>query len=195
MPKDLEEADDMPKDLEEADDMPEDLEEADDMPTDLEEAEEAGDMPKDLEEADDMPEDLEEADLNDLELEMSHNTSLECDSEATCHYRLYTRGSRFGSAQRVCKRHEGNLCSIRNACINSRLRAFARRYNQKLAWIGVWKPFGCRYRNIDGKKLKYTNFGRGQRKKAGRWCVALNVANGQWISVSCLRKLPYICRL
>ncbi|XP_077310774.1 uncharacterized protein LOC143930370 isoform X2 [Lithobates pipiens] len=192
MPRDLEEADDMPKNIEEADDMPKDIEEADDMPKDIEEAD---DMPDDLEEADDMPHDLEEAELNDLELEMSHNTSLECDSESTCHYKLFTCGQDFRSAQSVCRRQRGNLCSVRNSCVNNQLRAFARRYNQKLAWIGVWKPSCGGYRNVNGKKLKYTNFGHRQRKCVGRWCVALNVANGQWISVRCWKKLPYICRI
>ncbi|XP_073451327.1 uncharacterized protein [Aquarana catesbeiana] len=202
MPKDLEEADDMPKDLEEADDMPKDLEEADDMPKDLEEAddlpkdlEEADDMSEDLEEADDMPEDLEEADLNDPELEMSHNTSLDCDSEATCHYKLYTCRKNFRSAQHVCRCQRGNLCSIRNSCVNNRLRAFARRYNQKLVWIGVWRPCFRRYRNIDGRRLGYTNFGCRQRKRIGKWCVALNISTGKWISVKCWKKLPYICRI
>ncbi|CAI9605791.1 unnamed protein product [Staurois parvus] len=151
--------------------------------------------PSSQEDDNDVPEDPEEMDPKDLKLEMSHNTSLECDSEATCHYRLYTRGKSFSKAQTVCKSHKGNLCSIRNSCINSRLRAFVRRYNQKLAWIGVWKPSCCGYRNIDGQKLKYTNFARRQRKTLGRWCVALNVATGKWISVSCSKQLPYICKL
>ncbi|XP_040176974.1 bone marrow proteoglycan-like isoform X2 [Rana temporaria] len=187
-PSSQENDNDMLEDPEEADDFLEDPEEADDLPEDPEEAD---DLPEDPEEADDLPEDPKEADLN----EMSHNTLLECDSEATCHFKLYFRGKNFRKAQSVCKRQKGNLCSVQNSCVNNQLTAFARRNNQKLAWIGVIKPCLRRYRNVDGTKLNYTNFGFQQCKRKGRWCVALNVANGKWISVKCSKKLPYICRI
>ncbi|KAM5141842.1 proteoglycan 3-like [Mantella aurantiaca] len=155
------------------------------------------DIPHDLmdqEESDDL-EDMEEIELNDHKLETCHNTSLESHPEATCRYRLYTSVRTFTLAQSFCRHKRGNLCSIQNVCVNNQLRRLVQNSRQQLAWIGVWKPFFRKYCNVDGSSLSYANFDCKQRKCLGKWCVALQVSTGKWISVSCKRKLPFICRL
>ncbi|KAM5172433.1 proteoglycan 3-like [Mantella aurantiaca] len=166
-------------------------------PVDPSSQENENDMPEDLEdmeETDDL-EDVEENELSDHQLETCHNTSLESHSEATCRYRLYTSARTFTLAQRLCKKNKGNLCSIQNVCVNNQLRRLVKNSRRQLAWIGVWKPARGGYRNIDRSKLSYANFGCAQRKCKGKWCVALQVSTGKWISVSCKSKLPFICRL
>ncbi|XP_073451329.1 proteoglycan 3-like [Aquarana catesbeiana] len=150
--------------------------------------------PSSQEDENDMPDDLEETDLNDCQFEACHNISLEGRSEATCHYRLYTRARKFRKALRFCRRHRGNLCSIHNACVNNQMRALARCRNQSLVWIGLWKPCRRGYCNVDGSCVNWANFGCRQRKGKGKWCVALNVATGQWVSLKCRTRLPFICR-
>ncbi|XP_077309974.1 bone marrow proteoglycan-like [Lithobates pipiens] len=150
--------------------------------------------PRSQEDENDMPDDLEETDLNDCQFKTCHNITLEGHSEATCHYRLYTSARRFGQARRFCRCHRGNLCSIHNACVNNQMRALARCHNQSLVWIGLWKPRCRKYHHVDGSRVSWANFGCGQRKGRGKWCVALNVATGQWISLRCRTRLSFICR-
>ncbi|XP_075071558.1 proteoglycan 3-like [Mixophyes fleayi] len=145
-------------------------------------------------------------DLLTSDLSLCHNATLEldkgtgdsdiCADKRRCKYHVFRRKRVFWKAQRSCRRHRGNLCSIHSRVANNRLRCLARRRaaNQNLVWIGVWKSKNIRqYKDVDRSRMNYTNWGCRQRKRCGTWCTALNVSTGKWISITCTAHLPFVC--
>ncbi|XP_072280642.1 proteoglycan 3-like [Pyxicephalus adspersus] len=111
--------------------------------------------------------------------------------------RIFTRVVRtFFRAENVCRRLHGDLSSIHGRRISARMRRMMKkRGGKKLAWIGVWRPWRSgKYQNVDQTPMDYSRFGRGQCKKRGRWCVAMNMQTGRWTSQNCNRKLPFVCK-
>ncbi|XP_069835424.1 proteoglycan 3-like [Dendropsophus ebraccatus] len=154
-----------------------------------------------------LPETLENTPVGDCQMDTCRNVSLDlkCGSEhgnlspgkATCHMRIFTCPKSFAFARTFCRCHRGRLSSIHSYCANNNVRVAAQRScanRYGWVWIGVYKPYSyCRYINADGSRLDYTNWACGQPHKCGAWCTALNLANGQWYSISCCYQLPFVC--
>ncbi|XP_066442772.1 bone marrow proteoglycan [Eleutherodactylus coqui] len=142
----------------------------------------------------------EEEDEKDVSL-CQENELIEPDftENATCprrRFHFFSANRGFFKAQHICRCRRGSLSSIHNWGTNNLLRTFlsASYKNGAYVWIGVWKRNSCfPYRNIDGSRLNYTNWGWGQRKVRGRWCTAMNIRSGQWFSLKCHSRLPFVC--
>ncbi|XP_068114392.1 proteoglycan 3-like [Hyperolius riggenbachi] len=145
-----------------------------------------------------LKDDLEKTHDDDFHLQEPLNATVELKEgnsvEGTCTYTIYTAARNFLASRHFCSCNHGSMASIHSTRINTLLRNLGRSVNSGLAWIGVWKPWLCGgYCNVDRSRLDYTNFARGQRRHYGRWCVAMNTRNGQWYSVNCGVRLPFIC--
>ncbi|XP_075705362.1 proteoglycan 3-like [Rhinoderma darwinii] len=119
-----------------------------------------------------------------------------CPDKGTCSYHVFFASRTFQRARRICRCRRGNLSSIHSYGTNNFLRRFLRKTcrNISYVWIGVWKRNTCfPYRNIDRSRLDYANWASGQRKSYGRWCVAMNLHTGQWFSLRCRTRLPFLC--
>ncbi|XP_040292215.1 bone marrow proteoglycan-like [Bufo bufo] len=119
-----------------------------------------------------------------------------CPDKGTCGYHIFFSPRRFGKAQKICRCRRGNLSSIHNAGSNNNLLCFLRRTcrNISYVWIGVKKRNSCfPYGNVDGSRLNYTNWACGQNRRHGKWCVAMNVQTGQWFTLKCRTRLPFVC--
>ncbi|XP_075113714.1 proteoglycan 3-like [Leptodactylus fuscus] len=157
-------------------------------------------------ETEDDEEDDDQCDEKDLSLtEENHQLepnfsekaeASECPDKGSCGYHVFCRPRFFRGAQCFCRRRRGNLSSIHNNCANHHLAGILRRTisNSAFVWIGVIKR--CRhvpYRNVDGSCLNYTNWACGNPKRRRRWCVAMNRFTGQWVSLRCKTRLPFVC--
>ncbi|XP_075144275.1 snaclec 3-like [Leptodactylus fuscus] len=120
----------------------------------------------------------------------------ECPEKGRCRYHIFLNPKSFLWAWFTCLRRKGNLASIHSSRANLFLaRAFRRHVRNSIyVWIGVAKGRKqSRYCNVDGSRLNYSNWSCGNRKRRGLWCVAMNKLTGKWVSLSCHRKLPYVC--
>ncbi|XP_075071572.1 proteoglycan 3-like [Mixophyes fleayi] len=143
-------------------------------------------------------------DLLTSDLSLCHNATVEkgtghtdiCPDKGTCSFHVFSIRRFFGRAQKICRRHRGTLSSIHSCNANNQVRCLAKRacVNQNLVWIGVRKHRrNCNYINVDRSRLNYTNWACGQRKRCGKWCTALNLSTGKWVSRRCRARLPFVC--
>ncbi|CAH2321545.1 Hypothetical predicted protein, partial [Pelobates cultripes] len=110
-------------------------------------------------------------------------------------YKFYNHHLTFSAAQGICKRYGGNLCSIHSARTNRCVSNLVRRANRSvtLVWIGVRNYGGnSPFRNVDGTRLDYTNWGCGLSSSISR-CAALNIHTGRWHTFHCGIRLPFVC--
>ncbi|XP_075071555.1 bone marrow proteoglycan-like [Mixophyes fleayi] len=156
----------------------------------------------------DMSDVLLTSDLSHCQSHECHNATLviekglghtgACPDKGSCHYRVFNCLRDFWTAQRSCKCRRGNLSSLHNFRANNQVRCLGKRTcrNQHYAWIGMYKANSCRgYANVDGSRLDYTNWAYGQFRRCGTWCTAMNLSNGQWFSLSCNTRLPFVCTI
>ncbi|KAG8544390.1 hypothetical protein GDO81_022584 [Engystomops pustulosus] len=120
----------------------------------------------------------------------------ECPNKGTCRYHVFRQPRPFGCAHRICRCRRGNLSSIHSCSANTGLANVLKRtcLNASFVWIGVIKRNRCvPYCNVDGSSLNYANWGCGQPKRGGTWCVAMNRYTGKWVSLNCNTRLPFVC--
>ncbi|XP_073537348.1 snaclec purpureotin subunit beta-like [Phyllobates terribilis] len=119
-----------------------------------------------------------------------------CPDKGTYKYHIFQESSDFHIATNFCHNRSGNLSSVHNFDENSYLQSLLKESvkNTKYAWLGVWKKGSfSNYRNLDGSNLDYVNWGSGQRKLIGEWCVAMKTNTGQWFTHKCNKQLPFVC--
>ncbi|XP_075071554.1 bone marrow proteoglycan-like [Mixophyes fleayi] len=155
----------------------------------------------------DMPGDQPTTDLSQCQMpDECHNANMVvengvgradvCPHKGLSYYLVYNWRSNFWTAQRTCRSRRGNLSSIHNYLANNRVKCLGKCVctNQQYAWIGVYKANTCRrYANVDRSRVDYTNWDKGQFRRWGKWCTAINLSNGKWRSLNCKFRLPFIC--
>ncbi|XP_065451871.1 bone marrow proteoglycan-like [Chrysemys picta bellii] len=117
-----------------------------------------------------------------------------------CNYRymLVTDCRTFENAKDTCARcYRGQLASIHSSLINQRLSCMVRtRTNRSQVWIGGYTSgwHHClRAYWVDRSSWNYSNWARGNPCRTGKTCVAMCPSGGQWRSVSCGARMPFIC--
>ncbi|XP_053547654.1 proteoglycan 3 [Bombina bombina] len=154
------------------------------------------------------PDELDNDSPNDCHMENYHNVTVEFDEEvadakvcpgkADCSYRYFISARSFYQARRACRCRRGQMSSIHRQSTNSLLARTARRANRRttFAWIGARKGWWkCSYYFVDGTRFDYTNWACGYPKANGRWCIAINVRTGKWVSLRCHTRLPFFCTI
>ncbi|XP_044871614.1 bone marrow proteoglycan-like [Mauremys mutica] len=116
----------------------------------------------------------------------------------TCRYVIVNDCQPFWRAQKQCARcYHGRLASIHNRATNQRLQSMARtRTNRGQVWIGgyTYRWFFRVYpRWVDHSPWNYSNWAKGNPWRFWKSCVALCTVGGQWSSVSCGTRLPFVC--
>ncbi|XP_053880750.1 bone marrow proteoglycan-like [Malaclemys terrapin pileata] len=116
----------------------------------------------------------------------------------TCRYAFVNNCKTFWNAQKVCARcYRGRLASIHNYVTNHRLSCMVRaRTNHARVWIGGYTSrwfFHVYPRWVDHSAWNYSNWARGNPWRFWKSCVAMCPVGGQWSSVSCGTRLPFIC--
>ncbi|XP_053881158.1 bone marrow proteoglycan-like [Malaclemys terrapin pileata] len=116
----------------------------------------------------------------------------------------------FWNAENVCACcYRGRLAFIHRSLINQRLSCTAcARTNRSQVWIGGLTSDGtaliltqplpsqnhCLHAHwVDRSSWNYSNWARGNPCRTGQTCVAMRPASGQWRSVSCGARMPFIC--
>ncbi|XP_069608919.1 C-type lectin-like [Ranitomeya imitator] len=143
----------------------------------------------------------DEMDEEDLSLsQYSDHSDAEhaaCPDKGTSKYHIFEESTGFYAANDFCRNHSGDLSSVHSLDENNDLQRLLKESvkNTKNVWLGVWKKnLLSQYRNIDGSDLDYVNWGKGQRKLIGEWCVAMNTNSGRWVSHKCNTSIfPFVC--
>ncbi|XP_072494338.1 proteoglycan 3-like [Notamacropus eugenii] len=136
------------------------------------------------------------------------NNTLELKKEGTVHvlgnpeiqnvrYLLVRQLRTFAAAQRFCqKNYKGNLISIHNSDVNSKLTNLVKGINQVRVWIGAyttsWSLFK-KFKWIDRSSWNFSYWATGQPLFGRGHCVSLCTNGSGWRRTSCNRPLPFIC--
>jgi hypothetical protein len=108
-------------------------------------------------------------------------------------FEVFKQKKTWYDARRVCRKWGGKLVSVLTPEEQNKVRKMIKPHVQAY-WIGARKTTKG-YRWVDGKSLKFKNWGKGQpdgTKRGNSTCVAI-VGGSHWMNANCFHKARFIC--
>lgn len=108
-------------------------------------------------------------------------------------FEVFKQKKTWYDARRVCRKWGGKLVSVLTPEEQNKVRKMISPHVQAY-WIGARKT-SKGYRWVDGKSLKFKNWGKGQpdgTRRGHSTCVAI-VGGSHWMNANCFHKARFIC--
>lgn len=108
-------------------------------------------------------------------------------------FEVFKQKKTWYDARRVCRKWGGKLVSVLSEEEQNKVRKMIKPHVQAY-WIGARKT-SKGYRWVDGKTLKYKNWGKGQpdgKRRGNATCVAI-VGGSHWMNANCFHKARFVC--